>query len=131
VVVMENLFHQRRISRIFDLKGVQRQVDTRNKRNQEGSDRQSSAAHASMSPQRGEGASKAEERRDGSREDAGPGGKGAEGGRGDGSAGRRRSNSNIALSKRTLLDDNLLEYTDGRPLPLSEANKRPFQVCSR
>ena len=29
---------------------------------------------------------------------------------------------------RVLLDDNLMEYTDGHPLPLREANKRPFQV---
>lgn len=29
---------------------------------------------------------------------------------------------------RVFLDDSLMEFTDGHPLPLREANKRPFQV---
>lgn len=61
---MENLFHQCKICRTFDLKGAHRQV--------------------------------------------------------------QRKEMDLK-DDRVLLDDNLMEYTDGHPLPLREANKRPFQ----
>jgi hypothetical protein len=123
-------------------------VDTRSKQDARrrtdsvhGSDRQQAGHNsAGSSPQRGATEGGHPTKADAAGRDAsglsgmglgtegGQGGVDGSGGGSEGAGGRPRQKSSAGLSKRTLLDDNLLEYTDGRPLPLQEANKRPFQV---
>ena len=80
VVVMQNLFHERVITRVFDLKGSAR------------------ARYVQVDDTEGNG-------EDGSGEKGGKSGKG---------------------SQRVLLDDNFMEFTEGRPLPLHDRAKEYF-----
>jgi hypothetical protein len=118
VAVMQNIFYNRKITRIFDLKGSLRgrfAAHMRSSTKDEATDTPSHASEASSS-QKGRNFSGSDRS-----------GRGVD--RSGANDGKEKDGSSVPESgPATLLDGDFLEFTLGRPMPMTDSAKAVFQM---
>lgn len=121
--MMQNIFYGRKISKIFDLKGSLRGRFTRQGNNAE-SEKKSSKASKKYNRSRSDGTSDSDSYSSGDEKDDESMSESSGGNEKD----EKGEKSDKSESIPTLLDGDFLEFTSGRPLPLTDRAKAVFHM---